>query len=126
MSPADRRRGDDPRYTGPERRSDRRLDALEAQHRALGAGHAMLTDQMADLTVGMREAVADGMRQALTDPAVLAAVWDAAMTQGQRGLHERAGRWIFSRWSGLALLLYMLAQYIGWPAALKALLGLSK
>lgn len=105
---------------------DERMTALEAKQRVLDVGHRHLVDQMADITVSMRDAVAEGMRQTLTDPEVLAAVWEAAMKQGQRGLHERAGRWLFSRWTGLVVLLMLLAQYIGWPAAVKALLGITK
>ena len=104
-------------YTGPERRvydriTDARLSTLEAQ--------------MADVAVTMREAVADGMRQALTDPEVLAAVWSAAMKQGQAGMHQRVGRWVFSKWTAILALVLLAANYIGWPATLKLLLGLSK
>lgn len=104
-------------WDGQERRSrdritDARLDLLEAQ--------------MADVAVVMTDAVAAGMRQALTDPAVLSAVWAAAMKQGQVGLHQRVGRWVFSRWVAIGLLFVVLASYIGWPATLKIVMGLIK
>ena len=104
-------------WDGQERRTrdritDARLDELE--------------HQIAGISVVMQEAVAAGMRQALTDPAVLSAVWAAAMKQGQVGLHQRVGRWVFSRWVAIGLLFVVLASYIGWPATLKILMGLIK
>lgn len=95
-----------------DRITDSRLSTLEAQ--------------MADVAVTMREAVAAGMREALTDPDVLAAVWTAAMKQGQAGLHQRVGRWVFSKWMAIAVICVTLASYIGWPATLKILVGLVK
>lgn len=102
---------------GPDRHvydriTEARLDALEAQ--------------MADVAVTMREAVAAGMREALTDPDVLAAVWTAAMKQGRVGLHQRVGRLVISKWMAIAALCFTLATYIGWPATLKILVGLVK
>lgn len=102
-------------WDGNERRQKLAEDRLD-----------LLEQQMAGMSVVMADAVAQGMRQALTDPAVLSAVWLAAMKQGSRGLHERAGRWLFSKWFAIAALVIMAASYIGWPATLKILLGLVK
>lgn len=102
-----------PEWDGEERRQKITEDRI-----------GLLEQQMAGVVVVMRQAVADGMRQALTDPVVLGAVWSAAMKQGQAGLHMRAGRLIFSRWFAIAAIFATLASFIGWPATLKILLGL--
>lgn len=117
----DRRFFNDPDYVGPERRLH-----LSARDRAADARLRTLEHQVAGIAVVMQEAVAAGMRQALTDPRVLSQVWEAAMKQGQAGLHQRAGRWLFSRWTAILVMVFLLASYIGWPATAKLLFGLVK
>lgn len=101
--------------------------------RALERGHDVLTHQMAEIVVEMREAVAAGMREALTDPEVLAGMWDAAMTRAQQAAAASTGRWVlgsikafFNKWLVIAVIVVLLGQYIGWPAAMKVLAGIVK
>lgn len=88
---------------------------------------------MADMAVVMRDAVAQGVSQALTDPTVHDQVWGAILTRVQRGAAERTGRWflgslgaLLNRWTVIAALVLLVGQYIGWPAALKLLFGAIK
>lgn len=118
---SDRRDGGEDEYTGPERRAH----ASHAE-RITQARLRTLESQMGDIAAVITEAVAQGMRQALTDPAVLSQVWSAAMEQGQQGLHQRVGRFVFSRWTGIAAMFILLASYIGWPATLKVIFGMFK
>lgn len=104
-------------YDGPERRH---IDLLQNQ-RILN-----LEQQIADISVVMRASVYEGMRAAMTDPEVLAAMWGAAMKQSQVALHQRAGRWLFSKWTAILAFVMVLASYIGWPATLKLLAGVVK
>lgn len=117
----ERRERDDDGYDGPEKRAY----ASHAE-RITQARLRTLESQMGDIAAVMTEAVAQGMRQALTDPAVLSQVWSAAMKQGQQGLHQRVGRFVFSRWTGIAAMFILLASYIGWPATLKVIFGMFK
>lgn len=103
-------------YEGTDRR---KLDVQNTRLRALEM-------QMADIAVVMADAVENGMRRAMTDPDVISAMFSEAMKQGQRGIHERAGRLLFSKWTGILGILVVLASYIGWPATLKMILGIGK
>lgn len=128
----ERRQGWDPDYTGPERRrgvhtrplTEADMRGRDNRLRALEASNNLLTEQMAQMTVAMSGAVAAGIRQALTDPALLTAVFDAAVVQSRKGIYAQAGKWVFSRWTGIAVIVYMLSSYLGWPATLKVLWGL--
>lgn len=65
------------------------------------------------------------MRDAMTDPDVLASMWETAMKQSQKAIHQRAGRWLFSKWTAILAFVFVLASYIGWPATLKLIVGVA-
>lgn len=100
---------------------------------AVERGHDLLAHQMADIVVELRGAVADGMRQALTDEDVLSGMWDAAMRRAQQAAAQQIGqsvigsvRAFFSRWVVIALIVIIVGQYVGWGGALKVLAGILK
>lgn len=104
-----------------------------ARIRALENGQDVLTQQMAEIVIEMRQAVAAGMREALTDPEVLAGMWDAAMRRAQQAAAQQIGRSVigsvrafFSRWVVIALIVIIVGQYMGWGGALKVLAGIVK
>lgn len=108
-------------------------DEMMQRLRAVERGHEVLTHQMADIVVELRGAVADGMRQALTDEDVLSGMWDAAMRRAQQAAAQQIGqsvigsvRAFFSRWVVIALIVIIVGQYVGWGGALKVLAGLTK
>lgn len=108
-------------------------DEVMRRLRAVERGHEMLTHQMADMVVELRGAVADGMRQALTDEDVLSGMWDAAMRRAQQAAAQQIGqsvigsvRAFFSRWVVIALIVIIVGQYVGWGGALKVLAGIVK
>lgn len=99
-------------FDGTERR---RVDLIQNNR------IAQLEHQIADIAVVMRKAVSEGMQDAMTNPEVLTAMWGAAMTQSQKAIHQRAGRWLFSKWFAIGALVVAVASYIGWPATIKLL-----
>lgn len=108
-------------------------DEVMQRLRAVERGHEMLTHQMADIVVELRGAVADGMRQALTDEDVLSGMWDAAMRRAQQAAARQIGQSVigsvkafFSRWVVIALIVIIVGQYVGWGGALKVLAGILK
>lgn len=108
-------------------------DEMMQRLRAVERGHEVLTHQMADIVVELRGAVADGMRQALTDEDVLSGMWDAAMRRAQQAAAQQIGqsvigsvRAFFSRWVVIALIVIIVGQYVGWGGALKVLAGILK
>ena len=109
--------GEDAPYEGQERR---KIDLMQ------NSRIQTLEMQMADIALVMADAVENGMRRAMTDPDVVGAMFSEAMKQGQRSIHERAGRLLFSKWTGILGIMIVLASYIGWPSALKMFLGIDK
>lgn len=108
-------------------------DEMMQRLRAVERGHEVLTHQMADIVVELRGAVADGMRQAMTDEDVLSGMWDAAMRRAQQAAAQQIGqsvigsvRAFFSRWVVIALIVIIVGQYVGWGGALKVLAGILK
>lgn len=108
-------------------------DEMMQRLRAVERGHEVLTHQMADIVVELRGAVADGMRQALTDEDVLSGMWDAAMRRAQQAAAQHIGqsvigsvRAFFNRWVVIALIVIIVGQYVGWGGALKVLAGIVK
>lgn len=90
----ERRRINDPDYTGPEHRVEPRLRALERGHRAI-------SDQQAEIIVTMREAlerqpeaIAKAMAAVLRDREVLAAVGRAGAEMIQQAAKEHTGGWL--------------------------------
>ncbi len=117
----ERRHGHDDDYSGPERRRQ-----ASTSERITQARLGLLESQQADMAVTIREATAAALRDVLTDPKVLGAIWDAALSQAQRGAAERTGRWIWgsaklvlSKWLLIAAIVLVVAQVSGWPVAAK-------
>lgn len=110
-----------------ERTAADRLAALEAGQAVLERGHDLLANQVAGFGAVMQKAVAEGMRdgmaEIIADPQLLDAFWAAAVQRGQRGIHEQAGRWLFSRWTAVIALVFLFGQTVGWGVVVKAVLG---
>ena len=96
--------------------------------RAVERGHEMLTHQMADMVIEMRGAVADGMRQALTDEDVLELAryatiieqhygrpmdieWGKSGDDGKLYILQARPETVKSQESGLVMEKYRLKQY---------------
>lgn len=69
-------------YTGPERR--------RAEDRITDARLRHLEEQMADIAVTMRQAVGQGLRDAVADPQL----WDAAAKAMRQQAQSAAGGWL--------------------------------
>ena len=118
-------------WDGTDRRQ--RPEWREDDERIFEARVRLLEAQVADMAVVMRDAVAQGVSQALTDPVVHDAVWNTILTRAKSGAAERTGRWflgslgaLLNRWVVIGALVMLVGQYIGWPAALKVLFGAIK
>ena len=57
--------------------------------------------ELGELDTLMRRAVADGMREVITDPEAMDAVWSSAARSLQRSAKERAGGLVLGAMSGL-------------------------
>lgn len=116
------------RQDGESTTFNERLSRIEMGQRALEAGHDETAGRMAELPEIIRTAVSQGIeagaRAIVTNPELLDAFWAAAVQRGQRGLHEQAGRWLFSKWTAIIALVFLMGQVMGWPVVIKALLGI--
>lgn len=78
-------------------------------------------------------AMAKAMREVITDPEVISAVGAIASDMLQRRAREGAGglvlgaiRALLSRWLLIGLIVLAVAQLVGWPAAIKAVIPAAK
>lgn len=85
-----------------------------------------LATMLEKLPAALEEATERAMRRVMTDKALHTQVGASILDQARDNVHRAGGRWLFSKWAALALLAIAAAQYIGWPAALKALFSLGK
>lgn len=112
----------------PTRTLEERMSGLEAGQRLLEAGHDAQAQRLEDIAGMIQQAVAEGMKigikAVIDDPKLLDSFWAAAVDRGQRGLHEKAGAWLFSKWTVVIALVFMMGQVIGWPAVIKAIFGI--
>jgi hypothetical protein len=79
---------------------------------------------LAALPAALEAATERALRRVAMDQGLHAQIGASVLSQATRGMHERVGGWLFSKWAALALLVIVIAQYIGWTATIKALIGL--
>jgi len=122
---ADRRRGYDADYTGPERRNhDRRLKALESMSKVLNDQAAEVAVAMSDIDGRLQRAVAAGLREILADQDLMDDLLEGFRRRIVRGAAEYSGRWLlgtlkafFSRWVVIVVIVILVAQYAGMAPA---------
>lgn len=120
----ERRHGRDSSYSGPERRIPQRVRILEASNRVLIDQSAEYAVILQGLDHRMSLAVAAGMREVLSDEALMDSLLERLLKRLQKGAAERTGMWlwsslraVFSKWLFIGLILLGVGHYFGWGPA---------
>jgi hypothetical protein len=81
---------------------------------------------MGELDSLMRRAVADGMREVISDPEAMETVWASAATAFQKSARERTGGFVLGAMSGLFSKITMFLLLVGVVYALGGWAGVVK
>lgn len=91
-------------------------------------GEQLVANALATVLEALPEALEAATERALRrvamDPNLHAQIGGSIISQATKRTHEAVGGWLFSKWAALALLVIVIAQYIGWTATIKAIVGL--
>lgn len=95
-------------------------------------GHAQslvaqaLQTMLSELPAALEAATERAMRRVATDQALHQQIGASVLQQAAGNMHKKVGRFVFSKWFAIGALVIVVANAIGWPATIKALLALFK
>jgi hypothetical protein len=91
------------------------------QHAAQLVAQALAT-MLEKLPEALEEATERAMRRVATDQTLHKQIGASVLEQAAGNMYWSVGRFIFSKWFAIAALVVVVANAIGWPATIKALL----